>query len=376
MGAAVRIRPVFGKRELKRFIMYPWRLYRGPDGYRAWVPPLIIDQKFLLDTRRHPFYKHAEMQCFLAYRQGEIVGRISGIIDQHYVKHRGEKAAYFGFYESLDDEQVACALFETVEDWARERGMEKIVGPISPTPNHILGVLLNDYDNPPVVQVPYNPPYYPDLMEKSGLRKEKDHYAYYMEATYPIADRITRVANIARKRGRFTVRPLDFGRFKEELEYCLEIYNHAWQDNSDFVPWTEEEFFNIAKDMRLICIKDMVQLAFVDGVPAGISLPVLDMNQILIKMNGRLFPSGIFRLLLGKRKIDFFRLMAMGVRPEYQNMGIDAVFVADMYRYTIENGFRGAEFSLVIEDNYKLRNMLESWGAVPYRSYRVYQKEI
>ena len=242
------VRPVSGKRELKKFILYPWRIYRGPNGYSNWVPPLILDQKALFNPKKHPFFQHADEENFLAFRDGEIVGRISGIIDYQFVQNRGEKTAYFGFYESIDDEEVAGELLRAVEFWAREKGMTKILGPISPTPNHILGLLMNDFDHPPVVQIPYNPPYYLRLFEGLGLEKEKDHYAYLVRRTLPFSDRVRRVAEIARKRGKITIRPLNMKRFDEEVELIREIYNSAWRNNSDFVPWTKEEFLYIARD--------------------------------------------------------------------------------------------------------------------------------
>ncbi len=373
---SVEVKPVSGGRELKKFIMYPWQIYRGPNGYSNWVPPLIIDQKALFNRKKYPFFQHAEEQNFLAFRDGEIVGRISGIVDHQFVQNRGEKTAYFGFYESIDDEEVARELFNAVELWARERGMTRILGPISPTPNHILGLLMNDFDHPPVVQIPYNPPYYLRLYEGSGLEKETDHYAYIVRRTLPLSDQIKRVAELARKRGKVTIRPFNMRRFDEEVEMVREIYNSAWRNNSDFVPWTKEEFLYMARDLKLVCIKELVLLAFVDGVPAGISISIFDVNQILIKMNGRLLPFGIFKLLFGKSKIDGFRLANMGIRDEYRNMGIDAIFVYETYVRSEKYGLDWAEVSLILEDNDKLVHMLEKWGAERYRTYRVFQKAL
>jgi hypothetical protein len=165
-------------------------------------------------------------------------------------------------------------------------------------------------------------------------------------------------------------------RFDEEVEMVREIYNSAWRNNSDFVPWTKEEFLYMARDLKLVCIKELVLLAFVDGVPAGISISIFDVNQILIKMNGRLLPFGIFKLLFGKSKIDGFRLANMGIRDEYRNMGIDAIFVYETYVRSEKYGLDWAEVSLILEDNDKLVHMLEKWGAERYRTYRVFQKAL
>ena len=188
------IRRVQGTGELDRFIKFPWKIYRGADPYPNWVPPLLLDQKALFDQKKHPFFRHAEEVNFLAYGGGGIIGRISGIIDHQFIQNWGEKAAYFGFYESIDDREVARSLFAAVEAWAREKGMDRVIGPISPTPNHILGLLLDDFDGPPVIQTPYNPPYYRDLFEAAGYVKEKDHYAYIIwRGDPPLSDRVKRV---------------------------------------------------------------------------------------------------------------------------------------------------------------------------------------
>jgi len=371
------IREVTGGRALDRCIKYPWKIYRGPDGYPNWVPPLLLDQRALFDRKKHPFFQHAEEANYLAFSDGEIVGRISGIIDHQFIRNWGERAAYFGFYESVDDAEVARSLFEAVERWARGKSMEKIIGPISPTPNHILGLLIDSFDIPPVIQTPYNPPYYQRLFEQAGLVKEKDHYAYILRrGNPPLSERVKRVAELARKRGKIEVRPFNMRRFDEEVELVRDIYNSAWSDNSDFVPWTLEEFHAIAKDLRLVCLPELVMLAFVDGVPAGVSISLYDFNQILHRMNGRLFPFGIFKLLLGKHGIDGMRLSNLGIREGYRNMGIDAIFIYENYVRSEKYGINWCEVSLILEDNDKLVGMLDTWGATRYRTYRVFRKEL
>jgi len=376
MSEPVSVKQVSSKRELKNFILFPWKIYRGETRYPAWVPPLILDQKILFNTEKNPFYRHADQANFLAYRGNKIAGRISAIVDHQYIATRNDQSGYFGFFESVDDREVAGALFGTAEVWLGERGMKRMIGPMNPTPNHILGILMNDYDNPPVVQVPYNPPYYPELCESAGLRKEKDHYAYYLDQTIRPSERIKRVADIARKRGHITIRTANMKQYRQELDIIKEIYNNAWSENSDFVPLTDEEFYHMAEDLKLILIPELVFLAFVDGVPAGFCIPLPDINQILIKMNGRLLPFGLFKLLWGKRKVDLVRLALMGIRHEYRNKGIDAIFIYESYMRGERWGFKKAEMSLIIEDNYKLLNLLDTWGCKRYRTYRIYEKDL
>ena len=218
--------------------------------------------------------------------------------------------------------------------------------------------------------------HYQALVEGQGYVKERDHYAYYVDRSLPIPERVVRVAQLARKRGRITIRPFDMRHFKRDVNIVREIWNDAWQDNSDFVPWTEAEFNKMASDLRLLAIPSLAYLAFVEGKPAGISIAIPDVNEILIKMNGRLLPFGIFRLLFGRSRTKKIRLAIMGLRKEYQNRGIDALFVYKTYTRALEMGYEAAEMSLILEDNHKLRNMLESWGMWRYKTFRVYKKEL
>ena len=376
MSQDVAVRAVTTKKDLQRFILFPWNIYRRKPGYDAWVPPLIADEKELFDPRRHPFHKHAEIQNFLAYRGKSIVGRISAIIDQQYLRYREEGTGYFGFFESIDSRDVSGVLFKTAEDWLRKRNMKKIIGPISPTPNQILGTLIDSFELPPVIQTPYNPSYYPRLIENHGFIKEKDHFAYYMDTSTPFPERIERVANLAKKRKNIMIRPFDMKNFAREVEIVRDIWNRAWQENSDFVPWTEAEFQFMAERLRLIALPQTALLAFVDDVPAGISVPLPNINETLIKMNGRLLPFGLFRLLLGKRRCRLIRMAIMGICTEFQNIGVDAMFIVETSKRARRLGFEAAEMSLILEDNYKLVNMFANWGLAPYRTYRVYQKSL
>ena len=376
MSDSIVIRPVVTKKELKQFILFPWKIYRGATNYPNWVPPLIVDEQTLFNPRKNPFFLHSEQKNFLAYRADKIVGRISGTVDQQYLEYGERDTAYFGFFECFDDEDVAAALFQKVQEWARAKNMKKILGPMNPTPNHILGLLIDAFDKPPVVQTPYNPPYYRRLYEKSDMQKEKDHYAYYLDQTVRPSDRMKRVAELAKKRGRITVRPVNMKNYDSELQIIHEIYNAAWKERSDFVPWTEEEFFHMAADLKLIVIPELIFLAFVDGDPAGFVVPIPDINQVLIKMNGRLLPFGLLRLLWGKSRVNKVRLALLGIKQKYQNKGIDAIFIYESYIQAERHGFKAAEMSLIIEDNYKLLNMLDSWGAERYKTYRIYQKSI
>jgi hypothetical protein len=376
LSQTVEIRAVKNKQDLRQFVMFPYRFYRKIYPNKNWVAPLLVDEKELHDKNRHPFHNHAQVQNFLAYRDGKIVGRISAIKDPRYLEFRKQNAGYFGFFESIDDETVSSELFRTAGRWCAEQGLDKIIGPMNPTPSHILGCLLNDYENPPMLQIPYNPPFYPRLIENAGYQKEEDHFAYIMDENAKLSEKVLKVAEYARRRGNITIRPINLRAFAEEARLVKEIWNDAWEENSDFVPWADDEFQHLAEGLKQILIPDLLFLAYVDGEAAGVSITLPNINEILVKMNGRLLPFGIFRLLFGMKKIKTLRFIGLGIKNKFKNRGIDALFACETYKRSRELGYGKAEFSLILEENIKLRKALEGWGAVAYRTYRVYGKSI
>ena len=373
---SVAVKTVENRRDLRRFIYFPYTLYRRTYSNKSWVPPLLIDEKVLHDKNRHPFHKHAEVQNFIALRDGQMVGRITAIKDSRYIEFKKQNTGYFGFFECIDDESVSRELFDRAVSWCADQGMKKIIGPINPTPSHILGCLLNDFENPPMIQIPYNLPFYPRLIEDSGFEKDEDHFAYIMDEKAELSEKMVKVAEYAKRRGNITFRSANMRDFAREKELVKQLWNEAWEENSDFVPWTDEDFDYLAKDLKQIIIPEMAFFAYVDGDPAGVSITLPNINEILITMNGRLFPFGLVKLLLGRKKIKTARFAMMGIRNRYKNRGIDALFACETFRRGRELGFKKAEFSLILEENFKLRKTLESWGAWPYRTYRIYARSI
>ncbi len=374
MSSATEIRPVRTAGELRKFILYPWKLYRGQPN---WVAPLVSDQKLLLDPRKNPFFEHSELQHFLAWRGREIVGRISAILDRNYVEFQQEKTGLFGFFECIDDEATARSLFAAAEGWLRERGMARMLGPTNPSTNDVVGLLTDAFDQPPVLHMPYTLPYYLRLCETSGLSKARDLYAYYMESVTPISEKIQRVAELVRKRRKVTIRALNLKKlFTEELELIKAVYNDAWTRNWGFVPWTEKELEHTAKDLKKAVVPEIVLFAFVDGEIAGFSLALPDLNIALRHIRGRLLPFGLFKVLWHARKINKLRVLAMGVRKKFQGLGIDAVFYYETYTRGRKAGFDRGEFSWILEDNFPMRNAMENWGARIYKTYRLYEKAL
>lgn len=377
MPATIDVRPARSKGELNRFALFPWDIYRGKFGnYDKWVPPLVMDEKHQLDRSRDPVYRHSEVEFFLAYRGGEVVGRVAAIIDFNFVEYQKRQAGYFGFFESVDDHEVARALVDAAAAWLSERGMEEMIGPINLSPNAILGMLIDNFETPPVIKMGYNPPYYPALMEGVGLRKEVDLYSYTMTTEMPLSDKIRRVQEISRKRNGFEIRAVSKKELMSAIESVRVIWNRAWADNWGFVPWTPEEFAYLAKDLELILMPELTFLAYIGDEPVGFALPIPDFNEVFIRMNGRLFPTGLFKLLSGRKKIHRIRIAAFGVNPEHRNKGIDAAFVYELYTRGVDVGITGGDFSWILEKNLPLRNFLEQWGCRHYKTHRIYHRAL
>jgi GNAT superfamily N-acetyltransferase len=362
--------------DLKEFIKFPWQVYKGDHN---WVPPLIVERKDFLDREKNPFFKHAEVEFFLAKNNGKIVGRIAGIVNHNHNEFHQEKAGFFGFFECIKDYDVAKALLDTVREWLQDKGMEIMRGPANFSSNEEWGFLLEGFGSPPVIMMSYNPPYYLEFMERYGMVKAKDIYAYFIDESLPTPERVVRIAENIKKKVGIKIRNVDLKDFGNEVQRIKEIYNSAWSKNWGFVPMTEEEFDRVAKDLKQIVDPHMVFIAEVKGKPSGFSLALPDFNQVLAKLKGRLFPFGIFKLLWHtkvRNNIDGVRIITMGVIPEYQKRGIDTVFYAQTYNVGIKRGYKWAEMSWVLEDNVLMNRMLELLGAKLYKKYRIYETRI
>lgn len=372
----LKIKQVQGKKDLSDFIKFPWKVYRGDP---LWVPPLISERKDFFNPQKNPFFKHSEVVFYLAEKNGEIAGRICGILNRNHIDFHQEKAGFFGFFECVKDFDVAKLLLEKVKEWLKSKGMEIMRGPMNFSTNDEVGFLLEGFDSPPVFMMTYNPPYYLDFMDKSGMDKAKDLFAYYFDKTYKPPDRMVRMAERIEKKEEINVRCIDLKNFEEELQRIKKIYNSAWSKNWGFVPMTDEEFEHLAKNMKMIVDPFMVFIAEVDGEPAGFSLALPDLNLVLKRLNGRLFPFGLPKLLWYTkiRKImKGIRIVTMGVVPEYQKRGIDSVFYIRTIMDGINRGYRWAELSWVLEDNLLMNRVLKILGAKLYKKYRIYEVQV
>jgi GNAT superfamily N-acetyltransferase len=368
------VHPVRNRRELKQFILFPWKVYKGDPN---WVPPLIVDMKEMLDKKKNPFFLHSDAEFFLARRDGEVVGRIAAIQNNRHNEFHKEKTGFFGFFEVLRDYDAASALFDAAASWLKDRGLELMRGPANYSTNDTVGFLLEGFERPPVVLMTYNPPYYLDFCQRYGFQKAKDLYAYLMTSDQPLPEKAIRVAESLKRRENVEFRTVNMKRFWEEVELVFQIYNDAWSLNWGFVPLTREEIDHIAKQLKMILDPDLVLIALVNGEPAGFSLALPDINQALIKIrNGRLFPFGLPKLLWYMRKINGIRVFTMGVVRKYQKRGIDSLFYVETYRRGVAKGHRWGEFSWILEDNVMMNRAAESLGARVYKRYRIYDKPL
>lgn len=376
MAAAIRVevRPVTGPSELKRFVRLPWRIYAGDP---AWVPPLLADVNAVLDRGKHPFHRHAEVEYFLAWRGDEVVGRIAAIVNRQYIDFHGERTGFFGFFECLDDAEAAAALLAEAEGWLRARGIERVQGPMSFSTNEEapLGVLVDGFESPPMVMMGHSPSYYGALIEGAGYGKAKDLLAYLIDDQRPPERLVRGVARLRESEG-IRVRPMEMRRFADEVRIIKKIYNSAWERNWGFVPMTDEEFAHLAKQLRPIVDPRLCQIAEANGEPAGFALALPDFNQVLKRLNGRLFPLGVLKLLWYRKSIDALRVLTLGLKPGFRRKGLDAMLYLAIFEEGAKAGYRRAECSWILEDNWEMRRGLERMGARVYKTYRIYEKSL
>ncbi len=380
------------RKQLKQFIYFPRQLYRGKlySGHAGgkqdpfWVPPMWRDEFELFTPNKHPIHKHAAIQPFLAMREGsggkkQVFGRIAAIKDELYIETRGRQAGYYGFFECVPDGKVARTLQEAACDWCRERGLNEIIGPISPNPNHIIGFLCNHFVEPPVVQTPYNPEYYLDFFgEEQGWHKEMAFYAYRIDRNvHQPSERAFRVAKLAKERNKdLEIRPINLKDFWTDVEYIREIWNEAWLDHSEFVPWPEDEFRFMAKNLKMIANPKLAKIAFIKGEPAGFVIPLPNINEALIKSGGHLTPQLLIRLLKVRKGGDWLRMAILGVREKFQKGGIEAIMLCEAYTTAIEMGYQHADMSFVTEENDKLLKLLDHMNFWRYREYKTFRKAL
>ncbi len=355
---------------MREFLEFPYRFYRDDPH---WVAPLRIAQKELFDFKKHPFHKHAKVQCFLAHENGRMTGRVAAILDPNYNRFHNEDAGFFGFFECVEDQDAASSLLGAARDWLRGNGASVIRGPVNPSTNYECGMLVEGFDSSPCIMMPYNPRYYPQLLERAGLRKARDLYAYYLTVAGMDAEKVNRVAALATAEHNVTIRHIRMDAFQQDVERVWEVYNAAWSRNWGFVPMTRDEFLLMGKEMKSILIPDLVLLAEVQGRVVGFALCLPDINYALKPAKGRLFPLGLLKILYHKRSIRSGRILVLGVLEEYRTAGVAAAFYAEFLQRMRRLNYVGAEMSWVLEDNVLMNRSIAAFGGKRYKTYRIYE---
>jgi GNAT superfamily N-acetyltransferase len=368
----MKIIVVNNKRQLSQFIKLPFRMYKNDAN---WVAPLLSEQKKFFNPDKNPYFQHSEVQLFLAEKDGKIVGRISAQTNTQHNKTHNDNVGFFGFFECANDVQIAKALLKEAVKWLSERECNTMRGPMNLSVNDECGLLIDGFDIPPFVMMTHNHPYYQKLLEEFGLKKSMDLLAYLVPVSKP-PEKIKKLSELLMKRGKFTVRCLSSNKkqLRKDIETVFTVYTKAWERNWGFVPMTKAEFDHLVDELLPIVKPEFVYIAEVDGVPAGFSVTLPDYNFILKKMKGRILPTGIFKALYYKNKINRLRVITLGVIKEYQSRGIDTVFYNKSFEtaYEHKTEYTEAEFSWILENNVMMNRIALKLGGKVHKRYRIF----
>lgn len=375
-----------GDARLREFVEVPWRLYRG-DPF--WTPPLraeYLGSRLLgtpgLLTPQHPYHQHAEVTHFLARKGSDLVGRVSAAINHRFNEYHGTEIGFFGFFETIDDFDVARSLLDAARAWVEKRGMKVLRGPgeYSNATHERQGVLIHGFDTPPTVELTHNPPYYGEFLDRYGFRKAKDYHAHVGdELRSDVASRLDRLAPRARRRYEISTRPADLKHLDEEIQLLVKIYNEAWADNWGFLPLTDEETQALANSLRPVLVPELVRFAFIKGEPAAVvgALPDLyvplrprwrwPLDTDLVRMA---------RVLLQRRRIRRLRGMFFGIRPAFRQMGVDAILFSEVIAAGLRLGYTWLESSMMLENNEAIIMLVEALGMRLYKTWRIYDLDL
>lgn len=373
---AIEIIRVQSLKELDQFIDLPHEIYKNDPLY---VPMMYLEQKALLNKKKSPFFDHSIAEYFLAKQNGQLVGRIAAIKNNNHIQFTGKNEGFFGFYDTINDYNVAKALLDKASEWLILEGMNQMVGPANFSTNETVGSLVENFTESPFIMNTYNFPYYNDFYQKYGLRKRIDLLCYELipeKMDYKLIKLGTELEERLRKRG-YLIRKINMKNFNAELNQFLPIYNQSWAENTGFVPMTLREVKQIAQDLKPIVDPDFIYFAEKNGKPVGVSITIPNLNDIQKTIKkGRLFPTGIFKIFLGMKKIKTVRVLALGTLQEYRKLGIDVCFYVRNLMTAKQKGIKRAEASWILENNVAMNRALEHIGGKVYRKYRIFEKEL
>ncbi len=375
-GNSLQIVKVVDRRTRNAFIRLPWSLYHDDP---MWVPPLLFERRMHLSPK-NPYFEHATCCFWVAYREGNPVGRISAQIDQLHLERYKDASGFFGMLEAEDKIETFQALFNTAESWLRSREMVCSRGPFSLSINQECGLLVAGFDTPPSMMMGHALPYYAERIEQCGYSKEKDLLAYIVEGDVEYS--ATRKMLMKRAKGRIKSRPLRKKHFQEDLDIVFSIFNDAWSDNWGFVPFTQKELKHLADDLKLLINDKLISIAEVNGEPAAFIVALPNLNEVIRDCNGKLLPFGWLKIIW-RLKVKFpetARIMLMGVLKKYHNSPLGAALaygvIDDVQKAFIKCGVKKAELSWILEDNLPMRNIIRDGGAREYKTYRIFSKDI
>ncbi|MPZ50076.1 MAG: hypothetical protein GEU75_12400 [Dehalococcoidia bacterium] len=378
LKAAIEVRPATTKADRERFLRLPWRLYRDDP---VWVPNLLMLQRDLISEKKNPFFDHGEARLFLAWRDGEAAGRISAQIDRRHNEHHGERTGFFGFFESIDDASVASSLLDAAANWLRERGMDTIQGPFSFSIDQEVGMLVEGFEHPPMIDTTHALPYYGGLLEQSGYAKAMDLLAYRWDVQ-PMPERIREPIDVTRAASGLTVRKISMRRLDKEVDILLDIYTDAWQDNWGFVPVTQRSARKIVDDLRLIADPNVVLIAEIDGEPAGMIVGVPNFYEAIRDFKGHIDPWKALKLIwrLKVRGTETGRILLYGVKQKFQRRrelyGLPFLLLDELYKGSQKGRYKWCEESWILESNRRMNAMMPYMGAALYKRYRIYEKAL
>jgi GNAT superfamily N-acetyltransferase len=372
---AVEVSSVSGGRDLKAFVDVPFRLHANEP---LWVPPLKLERRLFLNRRMNAFFTHGEAEYFLARRDGRVVGRVSAQVNHAFNEHREKKWGWFGFLEFEDDPEALAALLGAAESWGRERGMERMVGPASFTMNDESGVLIEGFELRPMIAQPWNPRYYPERIEQAGMVKAMDLLMWNLE----VADRekvlpvIFELAEKVQSEHGIRVRPMRRLQLRKDLDSFAEVYNSAWSQNWDFVPYSKKDLDALAQELHLVFDKHWFFIAEKEdtGEVVGMAMTIPDPNQFLVKMHGRLLPFGWWHFVNKSRIIDRVRVGWLGVKPEYQHTGVAAKLYVEHFNAAAVRRQKGGEMGWILETNEPMNRGMEAMGGRVVKRYRMYER--
>jgi GNAT superfamily N-acetyltransferase len=372
LNLGVEVRPVTSAADLRRFIAFPYDLYRG-DPF--WVPPLRMDVAKMLNRKKNPFFEHAEAEYLLAVGRTGVVGRIAAIHNRAHNQFHEDRVGFFGFFETVNDQTVADALFDAAAAWLREHGLDTVRGPASFSTNDECGLLVRGFDTPPTLLNPHNPEHYVGLVERAGFTKVMDMFQY-QSRNPQMPERLMRGARLLAERKKITLRPMNMKRYADEVELIKKVYNSAWERNWGFIPMTDAEIDHLAAQLKPVVVPDLVVFCEQDGEVIGFAAALPDLNEAL-KHNpsGRLIP-GIVKVLWAARKVTRLRILLLGLLKEYRRTGADALMYHWIWEKGYARGHRWAEAGWILEDNAAMNNGLLRMGFEAYKTLRFYDRPI